>query len=803
MGEGCILTGWQINPLHPPVQYPGSYTFTYEIPPQWEEEVTLYSLGIETAFPQYPLYELTTMADPSDKGVTWGDGNYPATVVALVDQYETTAGWGFENWEVNGVNQTPGVSPLGIFMDDDKVAVAEYGLITYQLTTYAIGCGSITPDGCGFDFNIEDDPIYIQAFDECCNYDFVGWFYDYNCTVPVTDALGQPVTDPTFFWIPVPMDVDIFGLFVEQKFDVNLSVARDVCGGAAMGGTAEIIAGTSPNWIGQVVTLLATPAPGYLFEAWYDEYCQIVVEEPQFNHTINCFDNTFVAVFEAIPYQVNVSAVPPAGGTATGGGTYYVGDNVTVTATPTVGWAFDGWFDGGVLVSTNLAYTFTMPAGNRTLEARFTITQVTLTVNVVGPGSVQVKNGATVLTPPYTVDYGTVLTLVASPDGLFDEWTGDLTGGTNPDNITMNGNKTVTATFNTCDPPTNLASTTTAKKATVTWTTPAGQTAELRYKLSTSGTWGAWGAATSPKVITGLTPAKMYNVEVRTVCGPGIYSTTLAGTFTTKMLGDVNCDGMIDVLDVIRLTGYILGTIPGDDCLLDGGDLNGDGFYNVLDVVALVNIINGGGSKASVMSIPADIYLTPDVIKLNSDGTLSGLQFELKGPNVHHLALNMILDGFQMQYTVEGHTLTGVIYQLNNEPLPAGMIDLITISGESITEWGEVIGGNYGESEVKVNKHGAITGEYSMMVYPNPTRSEVNTLFTVPTDSRVQIRLLDFSGRMITQVTDAVYSTGEHLLQLNQAQSLTPGLYILQMTAVAEETPDVLFNKEVKVVIIK
>jgi hypothetical protein len=56
---------------------------------------------------------------------------------------------------------------------------------------------------------------------------------------------------------------------------------------------------------------------------------------------------------------------------------------------------------------------------------------------------------------------------------------------------------------------------------------------------------------------------------------------------------------------------------------------------------------------------------------------------------------------------------------------------------------------------------------------------------------------------MITQVTDAVYSTGEHLLQLNQAQSLTPGLYILQMTAVAEETPDVLFNKEVKVVIIK
>jgi hypothetical protein len=572
-----------------------------------------------------------------------------------------------------------------------------------------------------------------------------------------------------------------------------------------MGGTAEIIDGDSPGYVGEVVTLLATPAPGYLFEAWYNPYCEIVVEEEQFNHTIDCWGNDFIAVFEAIPYTVALSAVPTAGGTVAGGGTYYVGDNVTVTATPTVGWVFNGWFDGGILVSTNLAYNFTMPAGNRTLEARFTITTVTLTVTINpagGGGSVQVKNGATVLTPPYTVNYGTVLTLTASPAGLFMNWSGDLTGSANPGSITMAGNKAVTGNFATCDPPTNFAATTTATSATVTWTTPAGMTADLRYKLSTSGTWGAWGAATSPKSIVGLMSNKTYNVEIRTVCGTGIYSTSLAGNFTTKMMGDVNCDGVVDVLDIITLTNYIMGIIPGNQCILDGGDLNGDGYYNVLDVVTLINIILGQQGKASVMSAPADIYLTPGLVMFDSDGTLSGLQFELNGPQVRDIELTLNLEGFQLIYAVEGNTLTGIIFHMDNQPIPAGMINLISLGGEGMMEWGNVIGANYGESEVKVNKHGAIDDAYTLMVYPNPTRGEINALFSVPVDSKVNIRLLDFSGRVVSELTDAVYGTGEHLLEWTNAQALTTGLYILQMSATAEDS-DQLYRREVKVVIIK
>jgi len=814
--EDCILTGWQIDPIHAPRPYPQPMTFTYTIPPQWDDMVTLYALAVETAFPQYPIYSLTTSDDPDGKGVTWGDGNYPETVVAMVDQYETTPGWGFVEWDVYDPNVAPPYdylfsdsdSPLGIYMDGDKEAVAEYDLIEYELTLYAIGCGSVwaQDQDHNYMYNIEDDPIPIFAYEDCCNYDFVGWFYDYLCTIPVTDATGTPITAPNFGWIPQPYDVTIYGKFVETFFDVGITLVRDECdsGLVPMGCTAEVISGPGPYALDEVVTLQATPGPGYVFDYWANPMCEVLVEDEVFNHTILCQWNDFVAVFDAIPYNVTLTADPVAGGTVAGDGVYYIGDNVTVTAAPTVGWVFNGWYQGATLKSTNLSYTFVMPADNVALTAEFEITQVTLTVTIDGGTgcTVTVKNGTTVLTPPYTVDYGTVLTLDPAPDGLFLNWTGDLTGTANPATLTMNGNKAVVAHFGSCDPVTNLASTTTAKSAEVSWTTPAGQTAELRYKLSI-GSWNAWAAATSPKLITGLTPDKLYNVEVRTVCGTGIYSETVAGTFTTKMLGDVNCDGVVNVLDVIVLTNYIMGIQDWTQCIGDGGDINGDGDINVLDVVSLINIILGNTSKASVMSMPADIYLTPGLIMFSSDGTLAGLQFELNGPQVRDVELTLNLEGFQLLYSVEGNTLSGMIYNLDNEPIPSGMINLITMNGEGIIEWGNVMGANYGESEVQVNKHGAISDAFTLMVYPNPSKGEINALFSVPLDSKVNIRLLDFSGRVISELTDAVYTYGEHLINWTNSQTLTTGLYILQMNAITEDASHQVFRQEVKVVIIK
>ena len=55
-----------------------------------------------------------------------------------------------------------------------------------------------------------------------------------------------------------------------------------------------------------------------------------------------------------------------------------------------------------------------------------------------------------------TYHYGDVVQLTANPalGWQFSAWSGDLTGSENPKNITINGNKTVTATFYDITPPT-------------------------------------------------------------------------------------------------------------------------------------------------------------------------------------------------------------------------------------------------------------------------------------------------------------------------------------------------------------
>jgi len=122
------------------------------------------------------------------------------------------------------------------------------------------------------------------------------------------------------------------------------------------------------------------------------------------------------------------------------GGTYSPGTVVELEAIADAGWHFDQW-TGALTGSTN-PETLTMD-GDKTVTAVFEQDSYTLTVNVTGQGSV-------VLTPPGGVYLsGTVVELEAIADAgwHFDHWTGALTGSTNPETLTMDGDKTVTAVF--------------------------------------------------------------------------------------------------------------------------------------------------------------------------------------------------------------------------------------------------------------------------------------------------------------------------------------------------------------------
>ena len=71
-------------------------------------------------------------------------------------------------------------------------------------------------------------------------------------------------------------------------------------------------------------------------------------------------------------FVIEATASPNYGGTVGGAGTFTVGSQCTLTATPRQGYAFVGWTENGEVVSTSRVFTFDVDA-NRDLVANFTL----------------------------------------------------------------------------------------------------------------------------------------------------------------------------------------------------------------------------------------------------------------------------------------------------------------------------------------------------------------------------------------------------------------------------------------------
>lgn len=65
------------------------------------------------------------------------------------------------------------------------------------------------------------------------------------------------------------------------------------------------------------------------------------------------------------------------------------------------------------------------------------------------------------------------------------------------------------------------------------------------------------------------------------------------GFLFPPLFGDANCDGLVNILDIVVINAYIMGENPEPFCFMNA-DVNHDGVVNLLDIVGTVNIILGG-----------------------------------------------------------------------------------------------------------------------------------------------------------------------------------------------------------------
>src|SRR5439155_1312934 len=104
------------------------------------------------------------------------------------------------------------------------------------------------------------------------------------------------------------------------------------------------------------------------------------------------------------------------------------------------GWHFAGW--SGAATGTTNPVSVTMD-GDKTVTATFAINTHSLSVTTVGQGSVAKSPDQA------SYDHGSTVELTASPatGWHFAGWSGAATRTTNPVSVTMDDDKTITATF--------------------------------------------------------------------------------------------------------------------------------------------------------------------------------------------------------------------------------------------------------------------------------------------------------------------------------------------------------------------
>jgi uncharacterized repeat protein (TIGR02543 family) len=188
---------------------------------------------------------------------------------------------------------------------------------------------------------------------------------------------------------------------------------------------------SAPYLNGSAVQLSAAADIGWTFAGWSGDCagagaCNITMDG----------NKSVTATFAQNAHTLTINKVGNGSVTPDLPAPYYHGVVVQLSATADTGWTFTGW---GGACSGNLACTVTMNS-DQSITATFTQNVHTLTINTSGNGTVTADKPA-----PY--HYGDIvhLSATANTSWTFTGWSGACTAS--PCSITMDGDKSVTATF--------------------------------------------------------------------------------------------------------------------------------------------------------------------------------------------------------------------------------------------------------------------------------------------------------------------------------------------------------------------
>ncbi len=339
---------------------------------------------------------VTTAASPTNAGGVTGSGFYAEGNTVQLTAVASN-GWLFTGWNDGATN-----NPYSITVPPTSIAYtanfARASLVT--VVASPTNAGSVAGGGNYF---VGSNAVLTATASN--NWLFLSW-------------TGGVTNNP---WIlPVPE--------TNATYTATFVATATITAGANTNDGGSVT-GSGVFLIGSNAVLAATASNNWLFISWSDG----VTNNPR---TVVVASNmTYTAVF-APTVLITVLASPPDNGSVTGGGTYVVGSNAVLTATPSNLWRFISWSDS----VTNNPRTVVVPSGGGTYTANFSpLGTVVVQASPTNGGSV--TGGGL-----YLIGSNATVTATASNSWRFLNWNGSLTN--NPLSFTVaSGTATYIANF--------------------------------------------------------------------------------------------------------------------------------------------------------------------------------------------------------------------------------------------------------------------------------------------------------------------------------------------------------------------
>ena len=286
---------------------------------------------------------------------------------------------------------------------------------TYSLTVTAVdGFVTIDPNKANYD---RGETVVLTAVPDP-NYRFDGW----SGALSDSNNLAKLVMDG---------DKQVTAIFALKTYSLEIS---------GVGGSVTKSPDKANYNHGETLLLIGVPKKGYSFIYWSGD----LSDSNNRTTLVMDADKSVTASFVLNTYNLTATAVDGSIAKVPDQARYKHGETVTLEAMPNEGYSFNYW-SGDLSGDTNPA-TLVMYA-DKSVNASFALR----TDSIKGYNLTVFAVGGSVTKSPDKAHYkhGEKVTLVAVPNNgyTFIDWSGDLSGDTNPATLVMVADKSVTASF--------------------------------------------------------------------------------------------------------------------------------------------------------------------------------------------------------------------------------------------------------------------------------------------------------------------------------------------------------------------